>query len=639
MTKRIAIVSEHASPLAVLGGIDAGGQNLYVGQLAQHLGQIGYEVDVFTRREAPAMPEVVEWAPSVRIVHVPAGPAAPLPKEELLPFMGAFTDFMEGFIHERRGTYDLVHANFFMSGLVAANLKRRIGIPFVVTFHALGKVRRMHQGDADRFPDDRFEIERRIVHEADHVIAECPQDEEDLIRLYNADPVRVSVIPAGFDPSELAPVGRELARAALGLPADERIVLHVGRMVPRKGVDNLIRGFAGLTRTTDEPLRLIVVGGDSERPDPEREPELRRLMSIASEENVSDLVMFTGRVQRERLRYYYGAADVFVTTPWYEPFGITPLEAMACGTPVIGSNVGGIKFSVRDGETGYLVPPRDPVALADTLHHLLRDSRVLTVFRSQAVRRVHAMFTWRHVVSQVATLYERLLSGDRLDRIVHGDDYARLERSFAELAEALHVSANVLPDGLVAAADAIGAALDGGHKVLVCGNGGSAAESQHFAAELVGRFRKGDRPGLAALSLTTDTSVLTAWANDASFDDVFARQVQALGRRGDVLVGISTSGNSPNIVRAFEAARRHGISCIGLLGGDGGIVRKLSDLAVVVPVADPQRIQEVQLLIVHQLSELVEERTTASSVTATPGDEDDVRLVPESGMAINGRAP
>ena len=637
MTKRIAIVSEHASPLAVLGGVDAGGQNLYVGQLAQHLGQIGYEVDVFTRREAPAMPEVVEWAPSVRIVHVPAGPAESLPKEELLPFMGAFTDFMEAFINDRRGTYDLVHANFFMSGLVASELKRRIGIPFVVTFHALGKVRRLHQGDADRFPDDRFDIECRIVHEADHVIAECPQDEEDLIRLYNADPVRVSVIPAGFDPAELSPVGRELARAALGLPADERIVLHVGRMVPRKGVDNLIRGFAGLTRLTDEPLRLIVVGGDSERPDPDPEPELRRLMSIAVEEGVSDLVTFAGRVQRERLRYYYCAADVFVTTPWYEPFGITPLEAMACGTPVIGSNVGGIKFSVRDGETGYLVPPRDPDALANTLHYLLRDFRVLTVFRSQAVRRVHAMFTWRHVVSQVAALYERLLSGDRLDHIVHGDDYARVERSFASLADALQVSARVLPEALVAASEAIGAALERGNKVMVCGNGGSAAESQHFAAELVGHFRKGDRPGLAALALTTDTSVLTAWANDASCDDVFARQVQALGRRGDVLVGMSTSGNSPNVIRAFEAARQQGISCIGLLGGDGGIVRGLSDLPVVVPVADHRRIQEVQLLIVRQLSELIEERTAGSRDAATAIRVDDVRLVPEP-MAVNGRA-
>jgi D-inositol-3-phosphate glycosyltransferase len=620
VTKRVAIVSEHASPLAVLGGVDAGGQNLYVGQLAQHLGGIGYEVDVFTRREAPAMPEVVEWAPSVRIVHVPAGPAQQLPKEQLLPFMDAFTGYMETFIDDGRGSYDLVHANFFMSGLVAADLKRRLGLPFVVTFHALGKVRRLHQGDADRFPDERFEIERRIVREADHVIAECPQDEEDLIRLYNADPVRVSVIPAGFDPDELAPVGRELARAALGLPADERIVLHVGRMVPRKGVDNLIRGFAGLTRRTDVPARLIIVGGNSDRPDPEHEPELRRLMSIAAEEGVDDLVTFAGRAQRERLRYYYCAADVFVTTPWYEPFGITPLEAMGCGTPVIGSNVGGIKFSVRDGETGYLVPPRDPDALAERLDHLLRDARVLTVLRSQAVRRVNAMFTWRHVVSQMAALYERLLSGDRLDLIVHGDDYARVERSFAALADALHVSAQVLPDALVSAAEVIGSALERGNKVMICGNGGSAAESQHFAAELVGRFRRADRAPLAAVSLAADTSVLTAWSNDASYDDVFARQVHALGRRGDVLVGISTSGNSPNVVRAFEAARQQGIACVGLLGGDGGLARKLSDLPVVVPVADGQRIQEVQLLVIHQLSELVEERMSFASPEAAVDD-------------------
>ena len=608
MSRRIAIISEHASPLALLGGVDAGGQNVYVGQLAAHLGPIGYAVDVFTRRDDAQLAPTVRWADGVRVVHVDAGPAEPVAKEDLLPFMEAFTDQVCAFIRAH-GSYDLVHANFFMSGLVAADIKRRLGIPFVVTFHALGRVRRQHQRDDDRFPDERFAIEERVVREADHVIAECPQDEEDLIRLYDADPVRVSVIPAGVDPDELMPVGRELARAALGIPSRERVVLHVGRMVPRKGVDDVIRGFARFCEMSEMPVRLIVAGGDHETPDPVRTPELGRLMGIAEEAGVADRVGFAGRVARERLRFYYGAADVFVTTPWYEPFGITPLEAMACGTPVIGSNVGGIKFSVRDGETGYLVPPHDPQAIAERLHDVLLDPRMRAVFRSQAVRRVHDLFTWRHVTAQIAGLYERLLRGDRIQRLVEGgDDYLRIDRAFGAAAAAMAASSKVLADVTLDAADELVGAIRSGGKVLVCGNGGSAAESQHLVAELVGRFRREDRPALPAIALTTDTSVLTAWANDASFDDVFARQVEALGRPGDVLVGLSTSGNSPNVLRAFEAARHRGIRCVAMLGGDGGRLRVLADVAVVVPVDDGQRTQEVHLLLVHVLSELVEER-------------------------------
>ncbi|HSL11805.1 MAG TPA: glycosyltransferase [Actinomycetota bacterium] len=614
MTRRIAIISEHASPLALLGGVDAGGQNVYVGQLAVHLARIGYAVDVFTRRDDPDLDAVVPWTDGVRIVHVDAGPAAVVPKEDLLPFMGAFTDEVCGFIR-RHGTYDLVHANFFMSGLVAAEVKRRIGIPFVVTFHALGKVRRLHQRDDDRFPDDRFAIEERVVREADHVIAECPQDEEDLIRLYDADPVRVTVIPAGVDPDELMPVGRELARAALGITTKERVVLHVGRMVPRKGVDDVIRGFARFRASSDMPVRLIVAGGDGEVPDPERTPELGRLLAIARDEGVGDAVAFVGRVPRDRLRFYYSAADVFVTTPWYEPFGITPLEAMACGTPVIGSNVGGIKFTVRDGETGYLVPAHDPQAVADRLHAILHDPRVRAVFRSQAVRRVHDLFTWRHVTAQIAALYERLLRGDRIERLVQGgDDYQRVERAFGAASAAITASSKVLADVTLDAADELVGAIRSGGKVLVCGNGGSAAESQHLVAELVGRFRRDGRPALPAIALTTDTSVLTAWANDASFDEVFSRQVEALGRPGDVLVGLSTSGNSPNVLRAFDAARRRGIRCVAMVGGDGGRLRALADVAVVVPTDDGQRTQEVHLLLVHVISELVEERLAAADV-------------------------
>ncbi len=376
MTKRIALISEHATPLGIFGGTDSGGQNVYVGQLAKHLAAIGYSVDVFTRRDCEHLLEVVEWQQGVRIIHVPSGPPTCLPKEHLLPFMGQFRDFMLDWCHSQVA-YDLIHANFWMSALVAADIKRAIGVPFVVTFHALGRVRRLYQGQADQFPDERFAIEDRIVQEADYIIAECPQDREDLVHLYHADPTRIRIIPCGFDTTEFWAINKTRARLTLGLPPDEPLILQLGRMVPRKGVDNAIRGFAHLSKQYAPAARLLVVGGESETPDPHLTPEISRLQTIAQELGVAPRVSFVGRRGRDVLKYYYSAADVFVTTPWYEPFGITPIEAMACGTPVIGSNVGGIKFTVKDGETGYLVPPNEPELLAERLLHLLKNPQLM----------------------------------------------------------------------------------------------------------------------------------------------------------------------------------------------------------------------------------------------------------------------
>jgi glycosyltransferase involved in cell wall biosynthesis len=408
MTRYVALISEHASPLAILGGVDCGGQNVYVGQVAKNLAALGYEVDVFTRRDNEVLPETADWIDGVRIVHVPAGPAEFVRKESLLPFMGDFTAFMQRFIRFQRRPYALVHANFFMSGLVAADLKQALGIPFVITFHALGKVRRLYQKERDSFPDSRFAIEERIVREADQIIAECPQDEEDLIRLYGAAPDRITMIPCGFDPSELWPISKPLARYSLGLDPNAPVLLQLGRIVPRKGIDTAIRGFAHLCKRHGIKARLVVVGGETDTPDPAATPELGRLMQLAAEEGVEGEVIFTGRRGRETLKHYYSAADIFLTAPWYEPFGITPVEAMACGTPVVGANVGGIKFTVRDGETGYTVPPRDHVALGDRVAHLFNNPELLRLFSRQAIRRANDLFTWRKVATQIAELYEAL---------------------------------------------------------------------------------------------------------------------------------------------------------------------------------------------------------------------------------------
>jgi glycosyltransferase involved in cell wall biosynthesis len=402
----IALISEHASPLAPPGGIDSGGQNVYVAHLACELAALGHRVDVFTRRDCGGQPLCQPWVDGVRVVNVPAGPPCFVPKEQLLSCMDEFADEMLAFMRSEGLCYDLVHANFFMSGRVAQQLRQALGLPFVITFHALGLVRRREQGSADAFPALRPAIERSLMLDAARIVAECPQDREDMITLYEADPDRIDIVPCGFDPNELWPV-RSWARAHLGLPSGEFIVLQLGRIVPRKGVDNVIDGVAALLHEHGIRARLLVAGGPPVPGDGPEAAELARLRARAVECGVADLVTFTGQVPRSRLRIYYSAADVFVTTPWYEPFGITPLEAMACATPVVGADVGGIRSTVVDGGTGYLVPPRDPRSLARRLAELYRHPGRARRLGLAGMRRVHQAYTWRSVAKRMCGVYEK----------------------------------------------------------------------------------------------------------------------------------------------------------------------------------------------------------------------------------------
>ncbi|MDX3894169.1 glycosyltransferase family 1 protein [Pusillimonas sp.] len=409
--RRIAIISEHASPLAQIGSVDSGGQNVYVAQVARHLGAMGHHVDVFTRLDNPYMPRELEWESNVRIVHVPAGPARVLPKEQLLPHMAEFSDFLRQYFSCQEESYDLVHANFFMSAMAALPVARAAGIPLAVTFHALGRVRRKHQAQADLFPDSRFEIEDNIVREADCIVAECPEDRRDLIELYGADPARICMVPCGYDPDEMSPMDGAEARRALGWNPDAFYVLQLGRMVPRKGVDNVIRGLCRLRALHKIDARLCVVGGDGTDPSNMQSPEMTRLLSVAEEEGVSEAVEFVGRRGRAQLRRFYAAADVFATTPWYEPFGITPVEAMACARPVVGSDTGGIRYTVRDGQTGFLVAPRDPDALASRLAMLARSPELAQRMGRAGERRARSLFTWQRVAGQLDDVFAQLAMG------------------------------------------------------------------------------------------------------------------------------------------------------------------------------------------------------------------------------------
>jgi len=276
MKTRIAFISDHASPIAALGGVDTGGQNVYVGELAYQLARKGYEVDIFTRWEHAQLPQVVQWRNGVRVVHIKAGPVECIPKEQLLPYMADFRENMLAFMRNEQIQYDLIHANFFMSALVALELKAILHVPFVVTFHALGHVRRIHQGEQDKFPPERLDIESSAIKLADYIIAECPQDREDLIKYYNAPPDKIRVVPCGVNTEEMFPVDQRLARMKLKLPQDDFVLLQLGRMVQRKGVDNVIRALTKL-RYTGTRIRLIIVGGEDEVCGLGYNPEIARL--------------------------------------------------------------------------------------------------------------------------------------------------------------------------------------------------------------------------------------------------------------------------------------------------------------------------------------------------------------------------
>ncbi len=415
LTRHVAFISEHASPLANLGGVDTGGQNVYVAQLARFLTNENYQVDIYTRMEDIEQLPVVNWLPGIRVIHIKAGPATVIPKEELMPYMPEFRDNMLDYIASHGLEYQLLHANFFMSGWVAAQIKAALDIPYTITFHALGHIRKIHQGANDKFPADRILIEREVAAMADSVIAECPQDRDDLINYYKVPAEKITVIPCGFSEEEFSPVDKSEARRKLGFQLNEPLILQLGRMVPRKGVDNVVKAL-GLMR--GKGVKLMIVGGESEHPDPITCPETRRLSQLAKEHGVFNQVHFAGRKQREQLRYYYSAADIFITTPWYEPFGITPLEAMACGTPVIGANVGGIKYSVVDGETGALIAPNDPHALANKVMELLEDRKQLMLMGRNAIDRVNRYFTWGHVAQKVSKLYLHLIDAALENRLI-----------------------------------------------------------------------------------------------------------------------------------------------------------------------------------------------------------------------------
>ncbi|GGP71943.1 glycosyltransferase [Saccharothrix coeruleofusca] len=396
---RIAMVSEHASPLAALGEVDSGGQNVHVAALSAGLGALGHEVTVYTRRDDPDLPERVRVDEGYEVVHVPAGPPERVAKDELLPHMGDFARFLARQWAVERP--DVVHAHFWMSGLAAVLGARGVGAPVVQTYHALGVVKRRHQGERDTSPPERVGIERMVGREVARIAATCGDEVFELMRM-GLPRARISVVPCGVDPVLFQPEG----------PAETRTLPHrvvtVGRLVRRKGFEDLISALRSLPDT-----ELVIAGG----PPADRladDPEARRLRAYAAELGLSDRVRLVGQVARPAVPSLLRSADVVACVPWYEPFGIVPLEAMACGVPVVASAVGGLTDTVVDGVTGLLVPPRDPAALARSLRSLLADDARRDAYGVAGADRVQARYTWDRIAEDTERVYQR--AGAQLGR-------------------------------------------------------------------------------------------------------------------------------------------------------------------------------------------------------------------------------
>lgn len=404
MSLRVAMLSVHTCPLAALGGKETGGMNVYVRELARELARMRVAADVFTRSQNAAIPRVSAIGDGVRVVHLPAGPERPMARERVHAHLEEFVEGVEAFRIGHGLDYDLIHAHYWLSGTVGLALRERWGVPLVQMFHTLGRLKNdATRNGAEREPALRIAEEARIVGAADRIVAATAVERSHLVSQYQADPARIAVIPCGVDTELFMPGDPAAARAALDLDDRPRL-LYVGRLAPIKGLETLLDGMARL-RAGGSRAHLCIVGGDADEPLDGHEGELRARLAPL---DLGGAVTFVGPQPQERLRTWYVAADATVLPSYYESFGMVALEAMACGSPVIASRVGGLQTTVRDRVTGVLVPDHDAAALAETLARVLADTDLRWRLGREGVRWA-AQHRWPCVAEAVCREYASLV--------------------------------------------------------------------------------------------------------------------------------------------------------------------------------------------------------------------------------------
>lgn len=416
------MISTHTCPLATLGGKETGGMNVYVRDLSRELGRRGIAVDVFTRQQNPDLPQVSHsLGANCRVIHLPAGPMRSCDKNQVFYHLPEFVEGIVAFAEEERLTYHLLHSHYWLSGWTALALRERWGVPVIQMFHTLGHMKNsVAQRAAEMETDLRIEVETEIMAQADWLVAATPLERAQMAWLYGADTAKIKVIPCGVDLDLFKPIPPAEARARLGLPGQHQMVLFVGRIEPLKGIDTLLRAMALVARdfpNWQERLCVSIVGGSPANGPSAANEEMERLKLLRTELGISDLVVFLGAQAQDTLNVYYSAAEVLVMPSHYESFGMVALEAMACGTPVIASKVGGLAFTVQDGVTGFHVPDRDPEALATRVSLTLCDANLRQRLGQQAMRWAQR-YNWPAVANQIVALYNRSLAQESLVRLV-----------------------------------------------------------------------------------------------------------------------------------------------------------------------------------------------------------------------------
>jgi len=406
--RRVAMLSVHTCPLATLGGKETGGMNVYVRDLAREFSRRGIMVDVFTRSQNVHLPHVMhKLGARGRVVHVPTGPEEPYDKNKVFDHLPEFVEGVLGFAQSESIAYDVIHSHYWLSGWAARELRAAWGIPIVHMFHTLGLMKNQVAGSASELETSRrIDVETEIVGFADRLIAATPAEQCQLEWLYNADPDRISVISPGVDTQHFFPMPQRAARERLGMSHAARTILFVGRIERLKGIDTLIRAIALIAHERPSWVQQVcvaIIGGD---PTTDENAELERLKRMREELGLDDLITFLGARDQDQLRYYYNAASFVVMPSRYESFGMVALEAMACGRPVIASEVGGLAHLVRHGETGFHVPENDHVALASTIACLLQDDALRVRLGRQAAEWAQN-YAWPKVAEQLLNVFER----------------------------------------------------------------------------------------------------------------------------------------------------------------------------------------------------------------------------------------
>ncbi len=414
--KRIALISVHGDPAVEIGKEEAGGQNVYVRQVGEALAKQGWLVDMFTRKADAQQASTVQLSPNCRTIRLAAGPQEFIPRDELYGYLPSFVREFQKFQLESGFQYPLVHTNYWLSSWVGMELKKSQPLQQVHTYHSLGAVKYKSVSTIPMIAKTRLQVEKALLETADRVVATSPQEREHMRSLVSAKG-KIDIIPCGTETQRFGSISRSAARSQLGIAPDAKVVLYVGRFDPRKGIETLVRAVSMSALRDRGDLKLIIGGGW--RPGESDGKERDRIDSIVRELGMSDITSFPGNLSRDILPAYYAAADVCVVPSHYEPFGLVAIEAMACGTPVVGSDVGGLQFTVVPRETGLLAPPKNEAVFAGAIDRLLLDSAWREQLGQAGRRRVEAYFSWDGVASQLSQLYAQLIeqSAKKLDPV------------------------------------------------------------------------------------------------------------------------------------------------------------------------------------------------------------------------------